>query len=213
MCCVVTAATLAGCSATTAGTAVEASGAPIETALASIPLLALVLDASEFPPDYPAAHVESAKGKGALAMADGVPEGARVSPPDCAPETPPEVAAVQGARDTTELLVVLARGVGPLSARRDQVARCSSYSVSENDGGSWDVNVEMLPPPVLNVDDAFASQRTQRGRWFFDSLTLVGQVGPVRVMAQLTALPGDDLDTATLDSVFTAQVQKLRRAE
>jgi hypothetical protein len=179
----------------------------------SIPLLALVLDTSEFPPGYPAAPVESAKANGALAMADGVPEGAAISPPDCAPEAPREVAAVQGARDTTELLVVLTRGVGPLSARRDQVARCSSYSVSENDGGSWDVSVQMLPPPVVNVDDAFAFQRTQRGRWSFDSLTLVGQVGPVRVTAQLTGLPGDELDTAALDSVFTAQVQKLRRAE
>jgi hypothetical protein len=212
LCGVVAAAGVAACGRTIGGTAVQGSGPSTESALASVPLLALLLDTSAFPAEYPASHVESAKVNGALAVVDGVPEGARVSPPDCTPETPGEVAAVQGARDTTELLVVLARGAGPLSVRRDQVTRCSSYSVSEDDGGSWDVSVQMLPPPVLNVDDAFAFERTQTGRWFFDSVTLVGQIGPVGVTAQMTGLPGDQLDTTALDAVFTAQVQALRRA-
>jgi hypothetical protein len=57
------------------------------------------------------------------------------------------------------------------------------------------------------------------GRWFCHTLalvgqfgTLVGQVGPVGVMAQLAGLPGDQLDTAVSDAVFTAAVQKVRRA-
>jgi hypothetical protein len=144
-------------------------------------------------------------------MVDGVPTGANVTPPDCAPAKASEVAAVEGVRDTSTLRVVLARGVGPLSGRRDQVGRCLSFSSAKDSDDTWEVSVEMLPPPVLNVDDAFAVEQTQNGASIFHSLTLVGQVGDVRVMAQLMGLPGEQLDAVTLDGVFTAAVQKVRR--
>ncbi|HXA11394.1 MAG TPA: hypothetical protein VNW93_04270 [Mycobacterium sp.] len=48
--------------------------------------------------------------------------------------------------------------------------------------------------------------------WFCHTLTLLGQVGPVGVMAQLAGLPDDQVDTAVSDAVFTAAVQKVRRA-
>ena len=78
--------------------------------------------------------------------------------------------------------------------------------------GSWDVNTQLLPPPVLDVDDAFAVEQTQTGSSVFGGLALVGQVGDVRVIAQLAGLPGQQLDTAVLDAVFTDAVQKVQHA-
>jgi hypothetical protein len=170
------------------------------------------MDPSEFPPDYPAATLDGAAAQKALAMVDGVPTGANVTPPDCAPASPSDVAAAEGVHDVSTLRVVLARGAGPLSVRRDQVARCESFSSVSDTDGSWEVSVQMLPPPVLNIEDAFAVEQTQTGASIFHSLTLVGQVRDVRVMAQLTGLPDEQLDAVTLDAVFTAAVQKVRRA-
>lgn len=202
---------VAGCSRTVSGSAVMASES---RDLATIPLPELMLEPSAFPPEYPAASLDAGAAQSALALVDGVPPGGRVSPAECQPAAAPrQIAAMEGVHgDTTTLRVMLVRGVGPLSARRDQVARCSTFSVTTDTNGSWDVSAQLLPPPVLDIDDAFAVEQTQTGSGVFGGLTLVGQVSEVRVIAQLTGLPGQQLDTAVLDQVFTAAVQKVRQA-
>lgn len=201
---------VAGCSRTVSGSAVMASES---RDLATIPLPELMLEPSAFPPEYPAASLDAGAAQSALALVDGVPPGGRVSPAECQPAAAPrQIAAMEGVHGDTTLRVMLVRGVGPLSARRDQVARCSTFSVTTDTNGSWDVSAQLLPPPVLDIDDAFAVEQTQTGSGVFGGLTLVGQVSEVRVIAQLTGLPGQQLDTAVLDQVFTAAVQKVRHA-
>jgi hypothetical protein len=205
--CVAATSGVGGCAGTIGGAAVK-DGASLDT----IPLPELMLEPSDFPPDYPAAWLDGTAARGALAMIDGVPPGGRVTPADCQPPAPTEIAAAEAVRDETTLRVVLTRGAGPLSTRAQQVGRCSSFSVATDASGSWDVTADMLPPPVLNVDDAFAVEQRQTDSATAGGLTLVGQVGEVRVMAQLTGPPGQELDTVVLDGVFTAAVQKVRRA-
>ena len=148
-----------------------------------------------------------------MAAIDAVPPGGRVTPAECQPPLPTEVVAVEGSReDETALRLVLARGVGPLSARRDQVARCTSFSATSDTAGMWTVSVQMMPPPVVDVDDAFAFDQKQTGSSMSTGLVLVAQVGDVRVMAQAVGPAGDELDPAALDEIFTSQVQTLRRA-
>ena len=200
---------VAGCSRTVGGSAVVASES---RDLATIPLPELMLEPSAFPPEYPAASLDASAAQSALALVDGVPPGGRVTPPECQPAAPRQIAATEGVHGDTTLRVMLARGVGPLSARRDQVAWCSTFSVTTDTNGSWDVSAQLLPPPVLDVDDAFAVEQTQTGSGVFGGLALVGQVSEVRVIAQLTGLPGQQLDTAVLDQVFAAAVQKVRHA-
>jgi len=192
---------------------VPAADNHLDVILATIPLPELMLEPSAFPPEFAAAGLDAAAAQGALAMIDGTPPGARVTPAECQPAMPGEVAAMEGTHDDTMLRVMLLRGVGPLGARRDQVARCAAFSVAADTDGSWEVSAQLLPPPILDVDDAFAVEQMQTDGGPAGGLSLVGQVAGVRVIAQLTGLPGRELDTAVLDQVFTAAVQKVRHAD
>ena len=101
-----------------------------------------------------------------------------MTPPECQPAAPKQITAMEGVHGDTALRVMLVRGAGTLSARRDQVARCSTFSVTTDANGAWDVSAQLLPPPVLDVDDAFAVEQTQTGsavfgdwRWWGRSVT------------------------------------------
>lgn len=201
---------LTGCSRTVVGSAVVPSQNRLDVVLATTPLSDLMLEPSAFPPEFAAAPLRAAAAQGALALADGVPPGARVTPPECQPAAPAEAAAVEGVHDDTTLRVMLSRGVGELAARRDQLSRCATFSVATNTG-SWEVSAQLLPPPVLDVDGALAVEQSQTDGTAA-GLSLVGQVAGVRVTAAMTGPPGHELDTAVLDAVFTAAVQKLRHA-
>lgn len=201
---------VAGCSRTVVGSGVVASDNRLDAVLATTPLSELMLEPSAFPPEFAAAPLRAAAAQGALALADGVPPGARVTPPECQPAAPAEAAALEGVHDDITLRVMLSRGSGALAARRDQLTGCARFSVA-TDTGSWDVRTELLPPPVLDVDDAFALEQIQTNETA-GGLSLVGEVAGVRVTAAMTGAPARELDTAVLDQVFTAAVQKLRHA-
>jgi hypothetical protein len=204
---------ISGCGRTIGGTAVTVSESRLDAVLAGKPLSGLLLDRSRWPSDYSPRTLNPGDAQQALAMVDGMPPGGRVTPSECQPPVPTEVAVVEGSRgDETALRLVLARGVGPLSARRDQLARCTSYSATSDTAGMWTVSVQLLPPPVVDADDTFAFDQTQKGSWIFNGLVLVGQVGDVRVTAQATGSGGEQLDTTALDAIFTTQVQTLRHA-
>jgi hypothetical protein len=206
----VAAAGIAGCGRTIGGTAVT-SESSLDAVLETKPLSELLLDRSRWPSDYPPRMLTPGDAHEALAMVDGMPPGGRVTPSECQPPVPTEVVAVEGSRaDETALRLVLARGVGPLSARRDQLARCTSYSATSDTAGTWTVRVQLMPPAVVDADDAFAFDQTQKGSRIFTARVLAGQVGDVRVMVQAI---GPQLDTMALDEIFTTQVQTLRHAE
>lgn len=211
--CCVAAAGLVGCGRTIGGRAVGDSDSRHVAVVVATPLPALLLDRSRWPSDYPPRTLTAQDARETMAAIEAVPPGGRVTPADCQPPLPTEVVAVEGSRpDGTALRLVLARGVGPLSARRDQVARCTSFSATSDTAGMWTVSVQMLPPPVVDVDDAFAFDQKQTDSSMSTGLILVGQVGDVRVMAQAVGSAPDQLDPAALDEIFTSQVQTLRRA-
>ena len=211
LCCVAAAGPV-GCGRTIGGRAVTDSEQHSAVVMAT-PLSALLLDRSRWPSDYPPRTLTARDAQETMAAIDAVPPGGRVTPAECQPPLPTEVVAVEGSReDETALRLVLARGVGPLSARRDQVARCTSFSATSDTAGMWTVSVQMMPPPVVDVDDAFAFDQKQTGSSMSTGLVLVAQVGDVRVMAQAVGPAGDQLDPAALDEIFTSQVQTLRRA-
>ena len=201
MCCVA-AGGLVGCGWTIAGRGV----------VAATPLSELLMDRSRWPSDYPPRTLTARDAQETMGAIDAVPPGGRVTPAECEPPTPTEIVAVEGSRrEETALRLVLARGVGPLSKRRDQVARCTSFSATSDTAGIWTVSVQMMPPPIVDVDDAFAFDQNQTGSSMFTALVLVGQVGDVRVIAQAVGSGARPLDPAALDEIFTSQVQTLRR--
>jgi hypothetical protein len=211
--CCAAGAGLVGCGRTIDGSAVMDPDSRPGAILATTPLPELLLDQSRWPPDYPPRTLTARDAQQALATIDAVPPGGRVTPAECQPPVPTEVVAVEGSGpDETALRLVLARGVGPLSARRDQLSRCTSFSTASDTAGMSTVSVQMMPPPVVDVDDAFAFDQKQTGSSMFTALVLVGQVGDVRVMAQAVGSGGDQLDPAALDEIFTSQVQTLRGA-
>jgi hypothetical protein len=174
---------------------------------APIPLPELLIDPSEFPPGFPATVLEPAGAMQALRAIDGVPEGSTVTPADCAPPMPKEIAAIVGDRGDSMLRVVIVRADAPLSTRRDQLDRCASFTVGTGDGSS-DVNVQLLPPSPVDVDDALAVEQRVHGS---TALTLIAQTGDVRVIAQLTGVDGEAPDAVTLDRVFSNAVRATRR--
>jgi len=211
--CCIAAGGLVGCGWTIAGTAVMESDAQPGAVAAATPLSELLLDRWRWPSDYPPRTLTARHAQETMAAIDAVPPGGRVTPAECEPPVPTEIVAVEGSRwDGTALRLVLARGVGSLSTRRDQVARCTSFSATSDTAGMWTVSEQMMPPPVVDVDDAFAFDQKQTGSSMFTALVLVGQVGDVRVMAQAIGSGAEQLDPAVLDEVFTSQVQTLRRA-
>jgi len=128
----------------------------------------------------------------------------------------PDSAAVQGVDPGSgaALTVTVVRTDRPLSSRRDQLLRCSSFTATAGEVVTT-VETTLLPPPPVDAKDSLAGEVTVRRS---DDpqvrlLTLVAQIDDIRVTA---ALMNDDLvaepDTAALDTLFTAAVLRVRRA-
>lgn len=206
---------LTGCAKAVEGTghasAPESSPPPPPVALSQ-----LLIPVEEFPPDYPAEVLDPAAVEQAIREADGVADGAVVTPPQCAPPphgpAPEDAVAVRGTDPATSssLTVTLTRADTDLTARRDQLAGCPSFTTTAGDVTST-VTVELVPEPPVDADAAYSVQQTvsDPSGSAATTLTLVAQVDDVRVTASLHS--DDETENAQLNTVFTDAVLKVRR--
>jgi hypothetical protein len=176
----------------------------------------LLIEPDRFPAHYPAVVLDPQSGQRELADIDGVPAGAVVTPPECAPVAMRrDAVAAQGtdARTSSSLTVVVTRADAPLTARRDQLSRCASFTTTAGDAEAT-VTAALLPAPPVDADDTYAVDQTvsTSSGPTRRSLILVGQVADVRVTAAWTT-PSDETtpDSLVLDTLFTDAVLKVRR--
>jgi hypothetical protein len=206
---------LSGCMRTVDGAATGSAGhgGPPPT------LAQLLIEPQRFPSGYSAAVLDAASTEAAVRDIDGVPAGAAVDPPQCAPpppgRAPTDVVAVRGvdAATAASVTVTLARTPDGLGARRDQVAGCPAFTVTRADAVTR-IEATELPAAPVDADGGFAVSHTvtDPAGSTTSTLTLVAQIGDVRVTAARMS-PDDDptAHTDALDSLFTDAVLKVRR--
>ncbi|MEV0946404.1 DUF5642 family protein [Rhodococcus sp. NPDC049939] len=213
---------LAGCSSTVAGTAIPDPASP--GSVAGSPsgkgLSKLLLDPEDFPTRYEAIVLPPQ----AVAMAapdlTGVPPNAVVDPADCAPPeqdygptgTVMAVGTNHASRST--ISVELTRTDAPLAELGKQLEECREVAVTDN-GAESVVTTEITPAPPIRADDTLALRRTVKSGNETEAVvqsmvTLIARVGDVRVSTTFMSFGGAKADTAALDQVFTAAVQKVQ---
>ncbi|MGV0792353.1 hypothetical protein [Mycolicibacterium sp. XJ1819] len=182
------------------------------------PAAELLLAPDRFPGPYRAAVLDGVAAQRALQVIDGVPAGAAVSPPGCAPTTPAaaDVAVAEGIHPETasRLVVAVIRPAPQLSTRAAQLRDCASFTTGLGDAAT-SVTVTMLPAPPIDADESVAvdqSARTPAAQPMWRSLTLVAQIGAVRVSTTwrhdgASGAP----DTSSLDTLFREAVSTARR--
>jgi hypothetical protein len=197
---VLSAAAASGCSRVV-------DGAP--SAAMTGPLPQLLIDPGRFPPRYPPVVLGPEAAGRALQVIDGVPDGSKVSPQRCAPPPPREVAAIVGEDGERSLIVALSRTDTSLRERRDQLSGCPMFTV-DNDGMTSTVRVAVLSSPPVAADDSCAWAQTVSGTAQHTTLTLVAQLGDVRVTTSVATIPGAFADTEALDGLFSDAVLTAR---
>jgi hypothetical protein len=215
------AALLSGCSSTVSGVAQPSTaiavGSPSGKGLSK-----LLVDPSDFPARYEAIVLPAQ----AVAMAapdlTGVSQGAVVDPADCAPPaqdfgptgTVMAVGTDNASRST--ISIELTKTDTPLDELAAQTERCGDVTVTDN-GAESTVTTEITPAPPVRADDTLALRRTVRSgndneKVTQSMITLIGQVGDVRVSATFMSFGDAKADTVALDEVFTAAVQKVQNS-
>lgn len=218
---IVGAALLAGC-----GTTV--SGEPVAQSAGSAPrhvpadLKSMLIEPTAFPAPYTALELPPQEASQAAQDLSGVAAGAKVDPPGCtAPqrkksgEQPVVAVGTDNAKRAT-ISVELARATDALGAFEDRVKQCPDVTTTI-EGATASVRSELLPPPPLDADSTLALSRSIRSgvgstQVTQSMLTLIAQIGDVRVSATHMTFGGDKPDTAALDQVFTEAVQRVRDA-
>jgi hypothetical protein len=182
----------------------------------------LLVDPSDFPARYEAIVLPAQ----AVAMAapdlTGVSQGAVVDPADCAPPaqdfgptgTVMAVGTDNASRST--ISIELTKTDTPLDELAAQTERCGDVTVTDN-GAESTVTTEITPAPPVRADDTLALRRTVRSgndneKVTQSMITLIGQVGDVRVSATFMSFGDAKADTVALDEVFTAAVQKVQNS-
>lgn len=207
-------AVLGGCVRTTDGAGgLDADAKPVVLADA-------LLDPARFPPSYPAAVLDAQATGEAIAAVDGVPAGATVDPPGCAPPRvapgPRGAVAAQGVDSETgaALTVVLTRADADLADRREQLGRCGSLTATAGEVVTT-VETALLPPPPVDADDSLATEATIRRSTepAVRVRALSAQVDEVWLtVAWLDNDPAVEPDTSSLDLLFGDALSSLRRA-
>jgi hypothetical protein len=210
----------AGCAGEVSGTAVpEGAGPP---ARLDARLADLLPAPEEFPAQYPAVVLSPKAVEQAAADLTGIPPGAKVQPAQCQPpQQEPgvaETAIVVGTdeKSRTTITVALSRTDQPLAQYGEQLQRCPDVEVTTAQTKST-VHTELLPPPVVNADDALAVRQTVRSgsgavTLAQSMLTLLAQRDDVRISATYMSFNGTEPDTAALDAIFTDAVARVAHA-
>lgn len=188
----------------------------------SAKLTELMVDPAKFPPQYQALVLPPQAASQASSDLTGVAAGAKVDPAGCKPPTqkfgPDDTAIAVGTDNGTRatISVELIRTTQRLSVRRDQVQNCDKVEVTRN-GNTSVLHSELQPAPPVDADDSFAVKQTVESgsgseKLKQSMLTLVAQVGDVRVSATYMSFGAAKPDTAVLDSLFTDAVSKVKDA-
>lgn len=213
-------ALIAGCGSTVSGEPVaQSASAPRHV---SADLNTMLIDPATFPAPYTALELPPQEASQAAQDLSGIAAGAKVEPPGCAApqrkksgEQPVVAVGTDNAKRAT-ISVELARATDTLGAFEDRAKQCPEVTATV-DGATATVRSELLPPPPLDADATLALSRSvQSGvgttQVTQSMLTLIAQVGDVRVSATHMTFGADKPDTATLDQVFTEAVQRVRDA-
>ena len=210
-------ALLGGCTRAVDGT-VRAAG-PDAGPTEPIPLSDLLIGRELFPAQYPAVVLDPISVDQAIRDIDGVQPADVVTPPECAPPapgpSPQDAVAARGVDSGTSssLTVAITSASTALSARRDQLSGCPSFTAAAGDLGTA-VTATLLPAPPVDADDTYAVDQTvsRPSGDTMRALALVAQVAEMRVMAAWTSADADaSPDTVSLDTLFTDAVLKVRR--
>ncbi|MFZ2178505.1 MAG: DUF5642 family protein [Rhodococcus sp. (in: high G+C Gram-positive bacteria)] len=210
---------LTGCSSTVSGVAqphtVVRAGSVSEKGLSK-----LLIEPSEFPAPYEAIVLPPQAVSMAAPDLTGVPQGAVVDPLECMPPAqdygPTGTAMAVGtdnARRST-ISVELMKTDAPLDELAAQTEECGEITVTAS-GAESTVTTEITPAPPIRADDSLALRRTVKSGKGGDKvtqsmLTLLAQVGDVRVSATHMSFGDAKADTAALDEVFTAAVLRVQ---
>uniref|UniRef100_UPI0037CB5BD9 DUF5642 family protein n=1 Tax=Rhodococcus oxybenzonivorans TaxID=1990687 RepID=UPI0037CB5BD9 len=183
-------------------------------------LSALLLEPSDFPSKYLAIVLPPHAVSMAAPDLAGVPQDAVVDPSECAPPTqdygPTGTVMAVGTDNASRstITVELAKTDTPLDELEQQTANCGEMTVTAS-GAESTVATDIMPAPPIRADDTLALRRTVRSGSDGDKvtqsmLTLIAQVGDVRVSATFMSFGHATADTSALDDVFTKAVQKVR---
>lgn len=210
---------LAACGSNVAGTPepVGQSGLPSSSGAADVDLDALLVDPSVFPAPYDAIVLPPQAIAQATPDLTGIPSGAEVSPAGCKPKDvmPGDAALIVGTDNAhrATISVELTSVDEPLSVREDQLGECGEVQATKS-GATSTIRSTITPPPPIDADETLAVRQTVSSGAGTDSvtqsmLTLMAQVGDVRIAATYMSFDSEAPDGATLDEVFTAAVQKV----
>lgn len=212
---------VSGCAGTVSGTATATSG---QETLRHVDanLSTLLIDPSRFPAPYEAIVLPPRAVTQAASDLSGIAAGAKVEPAGCKPpqqDSSPGGTAIavgtdNGSRAT--ITIELTRAKHALSVRKDQLEQCRDVTVNSN-GATSTVHTDITPPPPIDADDTLALKRTVSSGNGGDALeqrmlTLIGQVGDVRVSATFMTFGDAKPDVAVLDQLFTEAVQRVGAA-
>lgn len=149
----------------------------------------------------------------------GVPRGATVDPSECEPPEqdygPNGTVMAVGTDNATRatISVELTKVDAPLDELEAQTRQCPSMTVTAN-GVTTTVTTEILPPSPIDADKTMSLRRTvvspKATAGDQTMLTLIAQVGDVRVATTLMTFGSATPSTAPLDQAFTAAVQKVK---
>ncbi len=212
---------LSGCSSTVSGVAQPsttiAAGSPSGKGLSK-----LLVDPADFPARYEAIVLPAQAVSMAAPDLTGVPQGAVVDPADCAPPaqdygptgTVMAVGTDNASRST--ISVELTRTDTPLDELAAQTKKCGEVTVTDS-GAESTVTTAVTPAPPVRADDTLALRRTVKSGNESDKVTqsmvtLIAQVGDVRVSATFMSFGDAKADTVALDELFTAAVQKVQNS-
>nr|WP_296770202.1 sensor domain-containing protein [Rhodococcus sp. (in: high G+C Gram-positive bacteria)] len=211
--------TLAACGGSdVAGTPEPAGSSPSSSAGSAVDLDALLIDPASFPAQYDAIVLPPQAIAQASPDLTGIPAGAEVSPAGCKPaDVAPGTAALIVGTDNANRATISIEltSVGePLSAREDQLKECNEVQATKS-GATSTIESTITPAPPIDADETLAVRQTVSSGTGSEAvtqsmLTLMAQVGDVRIAATHMSFDSATPDAETLDELFTAAVQKVK---